>query len=118
MTLAQEMADDVEADAPERDALVDAALCVGQWLADQGRPGRWDTVDPAEVLRLRSCATDHEAAGFLLSLAGLLGHAAFHGYVPVAAVQRNLQEIRGLSASPLVRNFVDQTTGHLQVALS
>jgi len=51
MTLADELAGAVDADATQRQDLVDAALSVGQWLADQGYPGRWD-----KVKRPRFCA--------------------------------------------------------------
>ena len=51
VSLAEELADSVKADLEERQELVDAALCVGQWLADRGLSGRWDRIEPAEVLR-------------------------------------------------------------------
>jgi hypothetical protein len=114
LTLAQEMAAAVRADAAERDTLVDAALCVGQWLADEGRPGRWDTVDVGAVLEQRSCTSERETTAFLVALGGLIGHAGFCGYVPVETARRNLLDIGGLSRSPIVRGFVDKAAVQLQ----
>ncbi|HXU84094.1 MAG TPA: hypothetical protein VN914_22020 [Polyangia bacterium] len=113
MTLAKEMAAAVGAGEEERDELIGVALAVGQWLAEEGRPGRWDTVAPAEVLRAMALPAGNEASGFLLSLAGLLGHAALQGDVEAVAARRILREIAGLAESPPVAAFAAQLVGQL-----
>ena len=100
MTLAREMAEAVGAGEEEGEELVGVALAVGQWLAEEGRPGRWDTIAPAEVLRVIALPAGNETSGFLLSLAGLVGHAALQGDVEQAAACRILLEIAGLADSP------------------
>ena len=79
VSLAEELADAVKADREERQELVDAALCVGQWLADRGLSGRWDRIEPADVLRSLDFLPAPERERFLFSLVSLLGHAAFGG---------------------------------------
>jgi hypothetical protein len=113
MCLAEEMAEAVEADAPHREALMMAALGVGEWLAAQGRPGRWDTVDAEGVLRMMALPDENEETGFLLTLAGLLGYAALQGRLPSAPVRRTLGQIERLSQNSAVAVFAAQTAAQL-----
>jgi hypothetical protein len=105
MTLANEMAATVEADEQHREELVGVAMVVGQWLAEEGRPGRWDTVAPAELLRVLALPDGREADGFLHTLAGLVAHAALHEQIEADAARRILGEIAGLAESPPVARF-------------
>ena len=114
MTLAKELADAVKADPEERRELVDAALCVGQWLADQGVPGRWDRVRPAEVLRGLDFLPPHEREKLLFSLVGLLGHAAFHGQLQPSAAKRSIDEIAHLTQEDAIRTFARTASLQLQ----
>jgi hypothetical protein len=116
MTLAQEMAATLEAGEEEREELVAVAMAVGQWLAEEGRPGRWDTLVVAELLRAMALPTRQETDGFLLSLAGLLGHAALQGDLDEAAARRILREIEGLADSRPVAAFAVQMAGQLAAA--
>jgi hypothetical protein len=113
MTLAEEMAAAVGAGEEGREELVGVALAVGQWLAEEGRPGRWDTLVPAALLRALGLPPGHDANGFLLSLAGLVGHAAVQGDLEEAAAGRILREIAGLADSPPVTAFAAQLAGQL-----
>jgi hypothetical protein len=115
MTLADELAQAVAADAEQRRALVDAALCVGQWLADQGLPGRWDRVRPAQVLRCLDFLSPAERERFLLSLVGLLGHAGLRGQIPPAAAKRAIDEAAALTEVETTRFCAQATAAQLAV---
>jgi len=114
MSLAKELADAVKADSQERQELVDAALSVGQWLADQGLPGRWDRLKPAEVLRALDFLPAHERERFLFSLVGLLGHAAFHGQLQPSAAKRSIDEVAALTQEDVIRTFALTASAQLQ----
>jgi hypothetical protein len=105
MSLAKELADAVKAGPEECQELVDAALCVGQWLADQGLPGRWDRLRPGEVLRGLDFLPAHERERFLFSLVGLLGHAAFNGLLQPSAAKRSIDEVAELTQEDVIRTF-------------
>jgi hypothetical protein len=113
MTLAKELADAVKAEPTECQELVDAALCVGQWLADQGLPGRWDRVRPAEVLRCLDFLPRHERERFLFSLIGLLGHAAFNGLLQPSAAKRSIDEVATLTQEDIIRTFARTASAQL-----
>jgi hypothetical protein len=113
MTLAQEMAATVEAGEEEREELIGVALAVGQWLAEEGRPGRWDTVIPVEVLRALALPAGKETNGFLLTLAGLVGHAALQGHIDEPAARRILREIEELADSRPVAAFAANLAGQV-----
>jgi hypothetical protein len=114
INVAHEMAAAVGAGEAERDELVGVALAVGQWLAEAGRPGRWDTVEPAELLEAMAFPAGNQANGFLLTLAGLVGHAALRGDLEVQPTRRILREIEGLAGSPPVAAFAAQIAGQLR----
>lgn len=114
MTLAEDFADAVKAQPGERQGLIDAALSVGQWLADRGLAGRWDRVKPAEVLRALDFLPAHEREGFLLSLVGLLGHAAFQGQVQPSAAKRSIDEVAALTQEDAIRTFARTASAQLQ----
>jgi hypothetical protein len=116
MTLANELATEVEADAAHRQELIGVALDVGQWLSDQGRPGRWDTIDPAAVLAMTVPLDVQARNGYLLAMAGLVGFASLSGYVPVAAARRTLEEIQGLATMPVVAAYTVEAIGQLEAA--
>jgi hypothetical protein len=113
MTLADEFSAAVAADAEHRRDLVDAALCVGQWLADQGLPGRWDRVRPAAVLDCLDFLSAFERDRFLFSLVGLLGHAGLCERIPAAAAKRAIDEAAGLAADDGLRVFARATAAQL-----
>lgn len=118
MSLAQELSAAVKADAQEQQELVDAALCVGQWLADQGLPGRWDRVRPAEVLRCLDFLSPPERERFLFSLVGLLGHAALLARIPAAAAKQSIDEAATLTRQEAVRVFARTTSAQLAILTS
>ena len=113
MSLAEELAAAVQADAQEHQDLVDAALAVGQWLADQGLPGRWDRVRPVLVLACLDFLSPPERERFLFSLAGLVGHAGLLARIPAAAAQRTLEEVAALAQQEVVRVFARTTAAQL-----
>ena len=114
MTLAKDFADAFKAEPGERQDLVDAALSVGQWLADRGLPGRWDRVKPAEVLRALDFLPAHERERFLFSLVGLLGHAAFNGQLQPSAAKRSIDEVAHLTQEDVIRTFARTASAQLQ----
>jgi len=113
MTLAKELAEAVKAGPEECQELVDAALCVGQWLADQGLPGRWDRLRPAEVLRCLDFLPPRERERFLFSLVGLLGHAAFNGQLQPSAAKRSIDEVATLTQEDVIRTFARTASAQL-----
>ncbi len=110
----------LQLDDEARSSLVEAAMCAGQWLADQEHPGRWDLLEPAGVLAGVDFLPPREREAFVLSLAGLVGAAGFLGYVPPATSQAQLEEIARLAGSPaidaLVRTAVGGTAGLTRAA--
>jgi hypothetical protein len=118
MTLAQELAAAVKADAQEYQDLVDAALSVGQWLADRGLPGRWDRIRPAEILGCLDFLSPPERERFLFSLAGLVGHAALLCRIPAAAAVRALDETAALAKVEVVRVFARTTAARVAALAS
>lgn len=114
LSLAEELADAVNAGPEERQELLDAALCVGQWLADRGLSGRWDRVDPGEVLRRLDFLPTSERERFLFSLVSLLGHAAFGGQLDPAAAKASIDKVAALTAEEVVRVFAETASAHLQ----
>jgi len=118
MSLAEELAAAVQADAQEHQDLVDAALSVGQWLADQGLPGRWDRIRPAAVLRCLDFLPPPDRERFLFSLVGLVGHAALLAKIPAAAAVRTLDETAALATVEAVRVFARTTAARLAVLAS
>lgn len=114
MTLAQELANALSAPPDERQRLIGAALDIGQWLADQGHPGRWDMVKPAEILRCLDFLPEAEQERFLFSFVGLLGHAALSGQLSHHSAKRSLEEISGLTKADSVRAFARTTAAQLQ----
>ncbi|MGB8296801.1 MAG: hypothetical protein WCG85_15335 [Polyangia bacterium] len=117
MTLADELAGAVGADETQRQDLVDAALSVGQWLADQGYPGRWDKVRPAAILRCLDFLPNDQRERFLFSLIGLLGHGALTGQIPHPPAKQSIYEISTLTGQETVRAFARTTAAQLQAPL-
>jgi hypothetical protein len=113
MSLAEELSAAVKADPQEHQELVDAALCVGQWLADHGQPGRWDRVRPAEVLECLDFLSPPARERFLFSLVGLVGHAALTARIPADAAVRTLDETALLAKVEAVRVFARTTAARL-----
>jgi hypothetical protein len=118
MNLALDTAAALGAEGPERDEMVSVAMCVGQWLADEGRPGRWDTVDPRAVLEAMSPPSPAEADGILLAMVGLVGQAAFLEQIPRSDACRMLTEIGGLSGNPILVGLTATTVAQLQPPLA
>jgi hypothetical protein len=117
MTLADELAGAVSADATQRQDLVDAALSVGQWLADQGYPGCWEKVRPAAILRCLDFLPNNERERFLFSFVGLLGHGALTGQIPTLPAKQSIDEICTLTDQETVRAFARATAAQLQPPL-
>jgi hypothetical protein len=113
VSLAEELADAVKADLEERQELVDAALCVGQWLADRGLSGRWDRIEPAEVLRSLDFLPAPERERFLFSLVSLLGHAAFGGKLDLAVAKASIDKVAALTHEEVIRVFAETASAHL-----
>lgn len=114
VSLAEDLADSVHAAPEERQELVDAALCVGQWLADQGLSGRWDRVEPGEVLRCLDFLPPDERERFLFSLVSLLGYAAFGGALNPAAAKDSIDKVAALTQEEITRVFAKSASAHLQ----
>jgi hypothetical protein len=113
MTLADELCAAVAADDRQRQDIADAALCVGQWLADEGIPGRWDRVRPAEVMRGLDFLSPPERERFLFSLIGLLGQAGLREHIPPVSARRAIEEAAGLSQADAIRAFAYATAAQL-----
>jgi hypothetical protein len=118
MSLAEELSSAVRADPSEHQCLVDAALCVGQWLADQGLAGRWDRIRTAEVLRCLDFMSSAERERFLFSLVGLVGHAALLARIPAGAAIRTLEEVAVLAEAQIIRVFARTTSARLAALAS
>ncbi|MGA7744802.1 MAG: hypothetical protein ABSF35_06705 [Polyangia bacterium] len=114
VTLADELAGAVSADATQRQDLVDAALSIGQWLADRGYPGRWDKAEPAAILRCLDFLPNDERERFLFSFVGLLGHGALTGQIPALPAKQSIDEISNLTSTDTVRAFARTTAAQLQ----
>ena len=113
-SLADEVADEVEAGVKERNDLTVAAIGVAQWLADQGQPGRWDLLDVEAALPRMGFARQQDVDTFLLALVGLVGHAGFTDQLPLDDAGRILLQIRELSSNPIVSDLAGQTAGQLR----
>jgi hypothetical protein len=111
MTLAREMAAAVEAGDEEREELEGVALAVGQWLAEEGRPGRWDTLVPAEVLRAMGLPSRRENDGFLHSLPGWWGTPPWQGDIDEAAARRSSCRSRRWPTAPRWRRLPAASRG-------
>ena len=118
MSLAADLSAAVKAGPREHQDLVDAALYVGQWLADRGLPGRWDRVRPTEVLRCLDFLPLPERERFLFSLVGLLGHGALMARIPLAAARQSIDEAGALSGEEATRAFARATSAHLGAMLA
>jgi hypothetical protein len=107
MSLARDMADTVGAVGQDRTDILCTALAVGQWLAEVDRPGRWDTLEVAEVLEL---VPDEplDRGRFLLTLAGLIGYAGLAGHLPLPDARRCLDQVHGLADDPIIKNYARQ----------
>jgi hypothetical protein len=113
MTLAQDVAEFMEADEEHRNDLVCTALAAGEWLSEVKRPGRWDTLEVAAVLRLLPPGPPRERDRFLLTLVGLLGFAAFDGRLPSPPAVRCLEEIESLTDDPIIKELASRTAAGL-----
>jgi hypothetical protein len=117
MTLAEELAKTVSASPDERGRLIDVALSIGQWLADEGYPGQWDMVRPVAILRCLDFLPEAEQDHFLFSLVGLLGHGALTGQISHHSAKRSLEEINSLTLAEPVRTFARTTLAQFQPLL-
>jgi hypothetical protein len=115
MTLAHELAGAVSADKQQRQDLVDAALSIGQWLSDQGLPGRWDRVKPSAILRCLDFLPKPELERFLFSFVALLGHGALTGQIPPLPAKQSIDEISILTREETVRAFARTTAAQLHL---
>lgn len=103
--LAYELADAVHAPEEDRQDMLHTAFFVGQSLADQGRPGRWDTIDPEAVLAAAAFEDHLERARFLFALTGLVGHAATTDQIPPDAARTCLERLADLADDAVIARF-------------
>ena len=108
-TVAAEAAVTLGSTPEERVQLLDAAFCVGQWLADEGHPGRWDMVKPDSVLAGLVFLPEDEQEQFLLSLIGLLGTAAYNGNIPFRAARSQMKTITRIAKNDVTRALARST---------
>ena len=113
-SLAAEVAAALEAGDKGRRDLTAAALGVGEWLAEQGQPGRWDLLDVEALLPRMGFACQEDVDSFLLALVGLVGHAGFSDQLPPGDAARILLHIRELATNPTVGDLAGQTAGQLR----
>jgi hypothetical protein len=109
MTLATEAAEALSVDEDERRELIGTALCVGQWLAEIGRPGEWEAVEVAAVLEAMAFTDSFACSTFLFALTTLFGYAALQEQVRLPAARRVLREIRRLTDNRAVAQFAVRT---------
>jgi hypothetical protein len=95
--LAIRMANAVEADQTMRQEIVVCAMCIGQWLSDQGTAGRWDLLAPAAVLRAMGPLSPHDESIFLHNLAGLVIHACLAEGITPEDARRILEQLPRLT---------------------
>jgi hypothetical protein len=116
--LATELARAVGADPQHRNELIGTALTIGEWLADQGLPGRWDRVVPAKIILALGPISEEERASFLLSLVALVGYAGLNRYIPVRSASAILDQTDRATDSEVIRLFVRSTQRQLAQALA
>ncbi len=117
-TLAVELAGAVGADPRHRGELVGVALVIGEWLAAQGWPGRWDRVVPAKVLRALGPISEEERTSFLLSLVALVGYAGLNRDIPARSAAAILDQAKRATQSELLTLFVRSTQHQLAQMLT
>lgn len=116
-SLATELAGAVGADPENRDELISVALAIGEWLASQGWPGRWDRVVPAKIVRALGPISQEERASFLLNLVALVGFAGLNRYIPVPSATAILDQADRVTDSEVLRLFVRSTQRQLAQVL-
>ncbi len=109
LSLARDMADAVQAGEEDRDEIISAALMIGQWLADVGRPGRWETIEVASLIDAVNCDSEFERGRFILSLTGLIGFAALTDRLQAKTARRLLDEVALLSHDPILSAYAHRT---------
>jgi hypothetical protein len=114
LSLAHEMAAAVGAKGDDLQDLVFAALTTGEWLAEVGRPGCWETLEVEKVLRLLPADDAFERGNFLLALTGLLGYAGIEGHLAPAHACKSLEQIEALTDDAIIRNFARQAAAQVR----
>jgi hypothetical protein len=117
LQMAEDMAREAHVCPQERESLRLAAVSVERWLAAQGHPGRWDNLDVGGLLEMMKFPDAHQTAGFLLSLGGLVGHAAFNGELDMASAHRVVSDVRQLTSHPAVTSFAAQALTQFEIFL-
>jgi len=107
LALAEEFLGTGDSDAAYRSEIRDTALIVGNWLAEQGKAGRWDTIEIAVLIESVDFVSSHDRDGFLLALSGLLGYAGLVGHLSAARTRAYFRDICALAAAPQVADFLD-----------
>jgi hypothetical protein len=113
LSLAHEMAAAVGAKGDDLQDLVFAALTTGEWLAEVGRPGCWETLEVDQVLRLLP-DSHFERGNFLLALTGLLGYAGIEGHLAPAHACKSLAQIEALAEDAIIQNFARQAAAQVR----
>ncbi|MDZ4696191.1 MAG: hypothetical protein SGI86_13680 [Deltaproteobacteria bacterium] len=106
LSLAEEFLASGESDAAYREEILDTALMVGSWLAEKGRPGRWDTIEIEALTESIGFSNNHDRDGFLLALSGLIGYAGIVGQLSAPRTRGYFREIVALAAAPLLADFL------------
>jgi hypothetical protein len=114
LSLAHEMAAAVGAKGDDLQDLVFAALTTGEWLAEVGRPGCWETLEVDQVLRLLPADNPFERGNFLLALTGLLGYAGIEGHLAPAHACKSLEQIAKLAEDAIIQNFARQAAAQVR----
>jgi len=98
--LAIRMADAMDADQTMRKEIVVCAMCIGQWLSDQGTPGRWDCLVPEDVLHAMGPLSPQDESTFLYNLAGLVIHACLAEGITPQTARHLLEQLPRLTPDP------------------
>ena len=118
MELALSFAESARVEPESRQCLIDTALYVGRWLAERGKPGRWDCVEPEALLASLAAPSPNESERFMFYLVALLGYAAINGRVAPPAAARSLHQIADMTHMTATRDFAQSTVAQLQSVMS
>ena len=95
--LAIRMANAMKADQTTRQEIVVCAMCIGQWLSDQGTPGRWDRIEPEALFQAMGPLSPWDQSTFLSNLAGLVMHACLADGIPPTDARRIIGQLPRLT---------------------
>lgn len=105
MDLAQDLVATVSASGDERDNIIQTAMVIGSWLAEKGRPGEWNALDPGDILKVAAIQDPTARSAFLFAFASLVGHGAHNNQISAAAATTCLDKIAQLAEHPAIATF-------------